>query len=399
MRTLLVVLCMLLLGLVQIGLAAETPTAPAKMTPEEIRAVCTQIDAKCAEATKFLQEMAAFKAQLMQQLGEGAPPPTPPSKTAWAEKVSIGGYFHTRWEHFESGPPGTDNFAIRRGYLNFAFKPNDRTQVGLLLTREGSNAVTVNWANIFADYKLDDYSNIRFGRSSTTFGWDAAQSSSQRLPLERACFDEGGTNGSRGKPPGLFFIGPYDTGFWYYYTPKDNATFPQLILSATNGEGLGTPANDHIATQIDLKWRPKWGQFGVSYLDAVYTGPDPYFIGTPVPNVSWARNGVEGYVRYAQPSFATQWEYLKGNLGGHGMNGWYGQLEVPLQSTPGTFYARYQQYEPNEDDPLGLDNYDAWDLGYAHQLDRNNRLTLQITSASRGSAGRDETGFQWQAGF
>jgi hypothetical protein len=373
---------------------------------------CSEIDAKCAEAAQTIQDLQALKTSLLQQMGEAAPPPSV-AKNAWAEKISVSGYFQTRWDSFETNKagapeaPGTDRFDIRRMYLNFNIQPNPRVLGVITLARDGVDQFYPTWAQAFVNYKLFPQDYVQLGQASTAFGLEESQSSSQRLPFERAAFNEGD---SRGKPAGLFFAGPYDRGFMWYHTPTDPARM-QAIFGVTNGEfrsveltpGANPHTNDHVALEADLKWHPSWGQYGLSWVDGSFTTTANMPVaeiplGTPA---QFARNAIDGYVRYAQPKvWAAQFEGLNGENFGHSIAGWYGQVEAPLRNTPGTFFAKYEWYNPDKDDPTHANLYKAWDLGYAHQLDVNDRLTLQIaTGAKRGPNGLDETGVQWQLAF
>ena len=404
-----VVLCLIaVLCFARIALGAGTPPPP-KMTPAEIQAKCAEIDAKCAAATQAIADLLALKASLNAQLGV-APPPPAVSKSAWAEKIAISGYMQNRFEHLQAndGPPSNspDQFAIRRAYINLIIKPNARTQGVITLGRDGADALNVTWAQAFVDYQLGKRDTVRVGQASTWFGLEEGQSSSVRLPFERAAF----LDGARGRPVGLWFYGPYDRGAWWIHTPGNMSTTPQLIVGAVNGNARNNKNFDDMLTaSVDLKWKPKWGIFGASWLDGEYATDNPWL---PAPNPPNAvapithRSALDGYVRYELPkAFAAQAEGAMGRLvgkdaGTHDFRGWDLQVEKPFKNTPGTLFSRYEWYNPNTDDATHADLYHAWTFGYAHQLDTNNRLTAQlVTLAKRGTKSVNESGVQWQLGF
>ena len=353
------------------------------------------VKSKCEQIDQKIQELMQLREELLRAAGVEAPPapPAPPPKPAdWTQKIKLTGYMQNRYEWFDVG---VDQFTVRRAYLSLIAKPSDRSSAVMTWVRIGAGSTDVTWDNLFFDYKLTDTDTLRFGQAPTWFGLEAAQSSSARIPLERAAFLEGG---DMRKPPGLYWRGNTDRGLYWIHTPQDCTRSPQLILGVVNGAFRDNAKNSQLTCEIDLKMMPTWGQWGLSWLDGSWQGPNPFVPQTPTPaDVTFARNGLLGYVRYTgcQP-WAAQSEYLTGRFGGHGVQGWYGQLERLLGGS-GTAFAKYEWYDPDRD--AGSDVYQSWMLGYAHQLDANNRLTLQLANAERAGANVDEAGFQWQYGF
>jgi hypothetical protein len=390
--------------------AADAP-AP-KMTPEEIRAKCAEIDVKCSLIMSNVQELQALKASLLAQLGEGAPPPTAAAKP-WNEKVAISGYFQNRFEHFagtsysltapgHNGPKLEDQFTLRRMYVNLLVHASDNATAVITWSRDGGATLTANWANAYLDYKLSPTETVRFGQASTWFGLDEQQSSSQRLPFERAAFQDGG---GRDKPPGLFFGGPYDKGMWWVHNPtaKNYASQPQVILGVVNGAFReAVTAGDNSRTySADVRFHPSWGTFGVSWLNGDFSQSATAPTYSTVPTGPFARHAFGGFVRYEKPkSWALQSEIGGGVNMGHTFSGWYAQAEKMMVKCPGTFFTRYEEYEPNTDNATNVsDMYKAWLVGYAHNLDANNKVTAQWTLGRRGGMDEDEAGLQWQYGF
>jgi hypothetical protein len=323
---------------------------------------------------------------------------------SWAEKIAISGYFQNRYEHFSSdvgsGAATEDRFGMRRLYVNMLIKTSGRASGVLTFGSDGPNIKTTNtaWNNIFCDYKVTDRDTLRFGQGPTNFGLEAWQSSGQRLPFERSAISEGGT---RGKPPGFYFLGWNDRGVWWIHNPKDQTRLPQAVFSVVNGSFLNDPVNNNRAIAVDLKWRPKWGMYGVSWLNSTFSQPAAPSAWHPlVPTGPFARNAWDAFVRYAVPNqWALQVEGIGGLMAGHTVRGGYAQFEKVFPSAPGTAFAKYERYDPNTDDGSSADIYSAWILGYAHQLDANNRLTLQGTWGKVGGKSPQESGLQWQYGF
>jgi hypothetical protein len=403
----LLLLAVLLLVPVRPLLAADQPA----LTPEEIRAKCAEIDAKCAAAAKAIDELQALKAELLRQLGLPAPTPPPAPKPSWTDKLSLSGYFQARYETFSrdefsktTAGADEDRFGIRRLFVNLMAKSSPRASAVVTWACTGSDTkqTRVDLTNVYAEYKLGQRDTVRFGQGPTWFGIELWQPSSARLPLERAAFLEGG---SRGKPGGMFAGGRWDRGLWLTHTPQDNAVWPQATLSVVNGSFRNDPVNNDHALEVDLKWKPRWGICGVSWLNSEFQQPlDPEtgkgaFVSAwgvgPFQRAAWL-----GYVRYEQPrSWALQSEYLGGVANMHTVRGWYGQLEKPFRTVPGTAFVKYEWYDPSTDTASDSDVYKAWILGYAHQLDSNNRLTAQGTWGRMDAKHLNETGLQWQCSY
>jgi hypothetical protein len=403
-----VCLLLVILLMVAVGplLAADQP----KMTPAEVQAKCAEIDTKCAAAVQMIDDLQALKANLLKQVGEGAPqPPTRPS--SWAEKVALSGYFQNRYETFskDAGSSSQDRFFMRRLYLNIIAKTSARSQAVITVASDGSfvKNTTADFANLYSDYKLGRQDTLRFGQGPTWFGIEGWQSSSQRLPFERSAFVEGGNSG---RPSGFFAASSWDRGLWWIHTPQDTSSWcPQTIVSVVNGSFRNDPVINNKTVAVDLKWKPSWGMYGVSWLNGAFDQtPDPTtgkgaFVPGWMPSTQFARDAWLGYVRYEKPkSFALQTEYAGGTLNQDSVRGFYGQGELPLHNTPGTVFVRYDWFSSMQQlaEPARSNGiYQAWALGYAHQLDNNSKLTAQRTWGEFGPKTLNETGVQWQYSF
>lgn len=296
----------------------------------------------------------------------------------WEDVIKVNGYFQNRYVHYSEAD---DQFTLRRMYINLIATPNDRTMAVVTWARIGPSPYDANWANVFGQYKLSDTTTIRFGQAPNWFGLETQQSSSQRMALERAAVLEGGG----AAPPGLYWQGPWDRGAWLIHTPQDMSRAPQVILGVMNGQFREPEADGNKTVSVDLKMKPAWGQYGVSWLNGKWTDGG---------GVSTDRRAWLGYLRYDQPAnWAFQGAYVHGSLLGSDTMGWYGQVEYGL-SPVGTLFAKFEEYDP--DDSSAGNTYSAWHFGYAHQVDANNELTCQWTDAESGGSGFNEAGVQWQ---
>jgi hypothetical protein len=433
MRSKLVALLLVILLMIVVRpLLADDQSQGGKMTADQLRAKIEEIDAKCSACAASIEDLQALKASLLKELGEGAPQP-PAKRSSWAEKVAVTGYFQNRAEEFSAKaatPPITqvDKFYLRRLYVSIVAKTSDRSQAVVQVASDGPfvHPTMTNWASVYSDYALGHHDTVRFGQAPTWFGIEAWQSSSQRLPFERAAFLEGGNGG---KPFGMFGAGPWDRGIWWIHTPPHDSWAPQTILAVENGAFRNDPAINNKTVEADLKWAPKWGMFGFSWLNGTFFQVPPipalgnwFDVTYPIPGGAYvpgwasatkmARDAMLGYVRVQQSpkTWAFQSEIMAGEMNMHSVSGWYGQLELPIAQTPGTAFAKYETFNTDTDAPTGA-IYQAWTLGYAHQLDNNNRLTAERTWGSNGTAPSatqggwagsgtlNETGVQWQYSF
>ncbi len=377
-----IVLKYVLLAVVTLGLVVVQP-----VVAQDVDAKLKQIDSKIGELERLKTDLEELRDDLTGAPGE--------KKEGWEDKVKINGYVHSRYIHRDWG---TDDFWLRRMYINLIVTPNDRTTAVITWARIGPDAqglTNTDWANVFVDYKIDDSFTARFGQGPDWFGLETAQSSGKRLALERAAVLEGG----QGKPLGLYFAGPWDRGLWLVRNPTSGEWWePQAIFGVINGQFRAPEQDSNKTMTLDLKWNPEWGEFGASWLNGWWTND----LGLPFVTGTTQRSAILGYVRWDPDSckFAVQGEYVDGNLLGNDIDGWYSQLEY--DPTPdGTAFVKYEMYDPAHGVPAN--HYDAWHFGYAHWLDKNNELTFQYTAADNrqvvGNTSRDEASLQWQFGF
>lgn len=174
----------------------------------------------------IIREQTSSTSSLMEAPKDPSKPEAPKPKK-WFEKLSIRGYAQFRLNeetHSEDGSApahyvgdrslsDNQNFLIRRARVIISGDVHERVYV-YLQTDFASSGVDPNnqFAQIrdwYADYYLDDQKElrIRVGQSKVPFGWENLQSSSNRIPLDRA---DGLNSAVRNER---------DLGVFFYYTP------------------------------------------------------------------------------------------------------------------------------------------------------------------------------------
>lgn len=365
------------LTLVAALLLAVVATAQAQ-TVEQLR-----------DQVKALQDQLKVVMDKLQQLeAKPAPPAAPPADVPkWTDKITVNGYWHARYEARENA---RDDFTFRRMYINFLGKLNDRTSIIMNLCRVPlANDPTIEFEAAQVNYQLDDLWMLSFGQVYNNFGWDTWESSSKRLPLDRWAAGEG----ISGRPDragirGLYFAGPTDRGM--YVTRKGQDMIPTVIVGLVNGNFRAADNNDNKTYSLDLRWKQPWGQFGASWMDGDYTETVGGVLTTN------ARKALGLYVHTDPAPWGFQAEFLDGDLFGHPVQGWYGQVAYN-KGGKGTPYFRYEQYDTDQDS--AGNTFMGFRAGYAYQLDKNNELTVEWQDADYADMDYGQFGFQWQLGF
>lgn len=380
-QTVVVLLAVVLLAVFATGaMAQQTET---QMLRDQVK----QLQQQLQQVLDRLQQVESKQAA-------PAAAPAGPAAPKWSDKLTVNGYFQARYEAREDA---RDDFGIRRLYVNFVGKLNDRTYGQVTLFRggiPGEPKVDLDYA--FVDYKLSDLWNVRFGQWPNTFGWDDAESSSRRLVLDRFVAAEGLS--SRPERPGLrgvWFAGSSDRGVMF--TRKGQGSVPTLNFELMNGNFRESDNNNDKTYEVDARFTQPWGIFGASYINGDYTSVNPDgTLGAETP-----RRALGLYLHTDPTPWGVQGEYIDGELFGHDIRGWYGQAAHCVGK--GTQFARYEWFDPQRD--VSGDAYKALHLGYMYQLDANNRLTLEWINADRKPApltpeiDYGQLGLQWQMGF
>ena len=388
MKVLLAVLVMLAFAL---GVACAGPGDDSGLSPEA-KALKEKYDASIkALSDQFQKDLAALSAGTYKP---GAPPaPAAPPKKSWADSLMINGYFQTRFEgrQYDGIANERDEFTLRRLYMN-VISPVDNTTTAVVtyagvgpLFREGGGG---SFENIFVDYKPVPTWTIRMGQAPNWFGLDAAESSSIRIPPERALVTEGNTVLGLS---GLYAFGPSDRGLWVTWDGRplspDKKQGLRVTGSVHNGQFQDTDKNNNKNVSLDAEYFTKWGQFGASWLDGMYTNARV----TPTATQDRSAFGLNLrlFPGVAVPNWGFQAEWLDGTWLGTDRTGWYAQASYHFPDKQNIAYTRYEEFNPNKN--AVNDTYNGLHLGVKHSITPMDDVTLEyvLGNVGRGSAGGD----------
>jgi hypothetical protein len=402
----------MLLGLVLLTFvaSAHAQSGAIQALQNSVRQLQDQLKAVTAQLQVLQAQQAA------QQTPTAKPEPALPGvapapaavcpKPCWAN-VATRGYFQSRLDmraegtNAAGGQASTD-FRLRRMYIDFIVTPNDRTTGVVEFERAGEPAAVggagdpaITLTSCYVDYKLNCDWDIMTGQVPNAFGWDEVESSSQRLPLERAAVIEGfKAFASRPSAVGLYPTGPWDRGV--YLSRRQQGELPQIVVGALNGESRSMDADDNKTLEGDLRWKHGVTQYGVSGI----SGHSSLVPGT-LP--SSEREAIDIWGHRDPAPWGFQGEYVSGrdltllpSTANHPIRGWYGQVDRACGK--GLPFVRYEQYNQDLDAPFGV-LYHDWHLGYIYKLDANNKLTFETNVAGLAGTNMDWTGLQWQLGF
>ena len=268
-------------------------------------------------------------------------------KKEWYERINIRGYTQFRinsvlWNDESQAPPyhpadrslgPFGQFFIRRcrlilsgdlsDHLFFYIQPDFASSV------PGALDGNINYAQLrdcYGDVYLTEnkVNRVRVGLSKIPFGWENMQSSSNRIPLDRADSLNSAVNGERGM------------GVFYYWTPeeaqdlykevldeglKGSGNYGVFGIGVYNGQGVSrieANNNMHFIMRLEVPWKRDDGQIMEAGVQA-YTGNySPYRApivttsGTVTPSVDPGGvldQRIAGtFVYYPQPfGITTEW--------------------------------------------------------------------------------------------
>jgi len=315
----------------------------------------------------------------------------------WYDRICMSGYFQVRYMDVDSGSD-FDNFDLRRFFFTLQGDIDSRSRGIITFARVGPNDPDVTIYNMFVDYSMSDQYKVQVGQTPTWFGLEAWESSSVRLPFERAKILEGTPAGL-----GFWWQGASDRGIWFRRMPTPgNGCEPMVIAGISNGQFRADDANDDKNIDVHLKWMKDWGQFGASWMDGTYVSG----------GVETDRSAWDAYFRVnpntvAGP-FGLQGEYCDGELLGADRDGWYGQAIYDLGNGKDTAYVRYEVFNADVD-PLNMAEFTGWTVGYSHRVYDSSRITIEFRDGDwermgtvdgmGGNASEDWIGAQWQYAF
>ena len=369
---------------------------------------------------------------------------TKPSEKQWYERINIRGYTQFRinsvlWNDKSQAPPyhpadrslGPFNeFFIRRCRLIFSGDLSDRLyfyiQPDFASGVPGAQDGAINYAQLrdcYGDVYLTEnkVNRFRIGLSKIPFGWENMQSSSNRIPLDRADPVNTAVNGERGM------------GIFYYWTPEDAQDLYKEVLDeglkgsgnygvfgigVYNGQGVSrADANNnmHFIMRYEVPWKTDSGQIMEAGVQA-YTGRYSSYLapittssGRVIPVIDPA-NGVLDqrvggtFVYYPQPfGFTTEWLVGDGPqltdldqrqpvIRSRPLNGGYVMLNYKLDTEDwGVWFPffRWQQYrggylwERNSPDTF----LNEFNLGFEWQIQSQMEFTMEYDFVNRTNTG------------
>ncbi|MEI6501644.1 MAG: porin [Armatimonadota bacterium] len=382
----------LVVGLVLLSLVAAAQAQQSEI--QVLRDSVKQLSDQLKAVTDKLQAL---------ETKQATPVAAPAAKSSWADKVQINGYLQPQYIWRNNA---TDDFMLRRMYLNIAANVTPRTQAVVQFERIGgakmfatlpvtvtSGDPAITLSSCYLNWKIDNHFSVMAGQVPTSFGWDEAESSSKRLPLERFAATEGPAPRDL-RPPtdGLFSGGPWDRGV--YLTRKASGQEPTVTLGLVNGNYVANDNNDNKTYSIDLKWKRGSYLYGASWVDGKLGAQ----------GATQDRQAFDLIFHKDPTPWGFQAEYLRGKWGiptatttTSNREGWYGQVAYNKggMATP---FVRYEQFD-KANLTLAADTFMALHLGCAWQLDKYNELTAQYTDAHLGITNMGYSGVQWQIGF
>ena len=167
-----------------------------------------------------------------------APKPKP-----WYERFTLRGYTHLRYNDLfldddgyacqacDNAIGGVKEFSVRRSRLVFNAMPVDQLNFKMeidLANAANNQTFNLQMREVFGDIYLDHGKNawLRLGLAKVPYGYENLQSSSQRLPFDRADAVNSGAPGER--DVGVFFT---------WGTSAAHRTLKAMADSAYKGEG------------------------------------------------------------------------------------------------------------------------------------------------------------------
>lgn len=203
-----------------------------------------------------------------------AAPESSPSK--WYEKMNVRGYAQFRYNYLaehqpdpncescNSNPLKSNGFEFRRARLAFTIVPSDRftfyLQLDYSADGSGNNKHFVQLRDAYADIFLTKNKawNLRLGQSKVPFGFENMQSSSNRLPLDRAEALNSAVPSERDLGAFLYWAAPKKRKLLRSLTDnfqKGSGDYGLFAFGIYNGQGINkTEQNDKVHVVSRFCW-------------------------------------------------------------------------------------------------------------------------------------------------
>ena len=404
----------------------------------------------------IIREQTSSTSSLMEAPKDPSKPEAPKPKK-WYDKLSIRGYAQFRLNEETHREPGSatlqyvgdrslaDNqsFLIRRARVIISGDVHERLYVYLqpdFASSPGSSADPNNqfaqMRDWYGDFYFDDEKELRMriGQSKVPYGWENLQSSSNRLPLDRADALNSAVRNER------------DLGVYLFYTPtwaqdffkdvlekglKGSGNYGLLSAGVYNGQGgsfneindtlhtfarLALPITFCNGQHMELGIQGYTGQYAVigSVIDPDGAGAIAPLTPDGTVSSSGAGSGANAladrrghtdkrlagtFVWYPQPfGFQTEWTVGEGpglSLDGaatrverQSLYGGYAMAIYKYDSENwGTFlpFARYSYYKGGykSESNAPVVNIDEWEIGTEWQINPSAELTMSYLITDR----------------
>lgn len=203
-------------------------------------------------------------------------PPTPASAPKWYEKMTLRGYAQLRYNYLaahrpspecescNSTPLRSNGAEFRRARLIFTANPIDRFTFYLQFdySADGANGAKhfVQLRDAYADIFLDKRKafNLRLGQSKVPFGFENMQSSSNRLPLDRAEALNSAAPNERDMGAFFYWAAPRKRQLYrklLEHHQKGSGDYGMFSFGAYNGQGTNrADLNDRLHLVSRLTW-------------------------------------------------------------------------------------------------------------------------------------------------
>jgi len=400
-------------------------------------------------------------------------PSKPDKPKKWYDKLSIRGYAQFRINEETRREDGSatlqyvgdrsladnQNFLIRRARVILSGDVHERLYVYLqpdFASSPGSSADPNNQFTQIRDWYGDFYLDtqkelrIRVGQSKVPYGWENLQSSSNRLPLDRADGLNSAVKNER------------DLGVYFFYTPtwaqdffkevlekgyKGSGNYGLFSAGIYNGQGgslneinddvhffsrLTLPLTLDNGQHMEIGIQGYTGEYAVIGTSIDTNGPAAGGLVTPVGTVTSSGVGTDAardgfadkriagtFVWYPQPiGFQTEWTVGRGPslnaaqdaIEERSLTGGYAMLIYKLDTECwGTFFpfARYSHYRGGykTERNAPYTSIDEWEFGAEWQINSAAELTCtylitdrtNTTNTSLTSAGPPYSQYEGQA--
>lgn len=285
------------------------------------------------------------------------------------KNFDISGFYQGRtvWAQDGGSAFKTGDFDTARARLKVVAKPTDRLSV----TYQGdfSTGTTVT-KDMFVSYLAMPNMKVSYGQMVVPFGLEVTQSDLDRETPERALWSR------------KLFPGERDRGL----KVDGQTNIVKWGVGVFSGTGANVKDTNH---RKDMSLR-----LVVPVCKTTRVGLSGWF-GTDTATLAWHKPNSPFVDRKLGADVVTVYgpvtltvEAVKGRQLIHNPWGWDGQ--VALKITPrNTLVAKFDTFDPNDNEHNKFGRQSAWNLGAIHQLDKNIKLKVFYTRNQERYAGVD----------